>query len=82
MRREFLNSEVKPIDAGGPNTIVSTMDVDDLPGHIRDVNVTIDIDHTWTNDLRIRLESPNGTEVLLVAGEGGRGRQLSTDDVR
>ena len=70
MRREFSSFQLIPIDSGGPDTITSTIDVSDLPGHIRDVNVMIDINHTWTSDLRIHLVAPDGTRVLLVAGEG------------
>ena len=43
--------------------------VDDLP--ITDVNVTIDIDHTWDEDLVITLISPSGTSVVLSESNGG-----------
>ena len=32
---------------------------------ISDINVTVDIDHTWVSDLILGLTSPNGTQVLL-----------------
>ena len=83
MRREFSSSQSIPIDPAGPNTITSTIQVADLPGHIRDVNVMIDIRHTWTNDLRIHVVAPDGTRVLLVGGEGGMGdhfRRTTFDD--
>lgn len=72
MKREFLSNEFIPIDSRSPNRITSTIEVADFPGHIRDVNVMIDIDHTFTADLRIHVVAPDGTQVLLVAGEGGR----------
>ena len=40
---------------------------------IGDVNVTIDITHTWDSDLDISLQSPNGTIVILSEGNGGLG---------
>lgn len=73
MRHDFSNTQPVTIDAGGPNTITSTINVTGATGHIRDVNVMIDIEHTWTSDLRIHLESPGGTRVLLVSGKGGNG---------
>ncbi len=34
---------------------------------VSDVNVTVDISHTWVNDMTISVISPNGTEIQLVA---------------
>ena len=34
---------------------------------ISDVNVTVDISHTWVNDMTVTLISPAGTQVQLVA---------------
>lgn len=42
---------------------------DDLP--LDDINVTINIDHTWDSDLTISLQSPSGTTVILSDGNGG-----------
>jgi subtilisin-like proprotein convertase family protein len=44
-----------------------------LDGNIVDVNVTLDITHTYDADLRITLISPAGTRVLLTANDGGAG---------
>lgn len=44
--------------------IISTINVlDDFA--ITDVNVSLDITHTWLWDLQVSLISPNGTEVLI-----------------
>jgi len=40
---------------------------------VTDVNVTINITHTWDRDLEVSIISPNGTEVLLVSNEGPGG---------
>ena len=42
-------------------------------GNIKRLTVTLDIDHTYTSDLNVSLQSPSGTEVSLVSGEGGSG---------
>ena len=65
------NSYVSPnvpvtISASGTPTITSTLSVPS-GGNISDINVNVDITHTWINDLTIRLTSPGGTIVTLVA---------------
>ena len=50
---------------GTPTVIAEISITDDLP--ITDVNVFLDISHTFISDLRIRLRSPLGTEVVLFA---------------
>ena len=73
MIHEVSNNIPVIIDPGRPSVINSSIEVSGVPGAIRDVNVTIDVDHTWTNDLEISLVGPDGQRVLLVGGEGGRG---------
>ncbi|MEK9612445.1 MAG: zinc-dependent metalloprotease family protein [Flavobacteriaceae bacterium] len=41
----------------------------DLP--IVDLDVLVDIEHTWVEDLRILLETPNGEQFLLTSELGG-----------
>ncbi|SHG90279.1 thrombospondin type 3 repeat-containing protein [Winogradskyella jejuensis] len=38
---------------------------------ITDVNVTVDISHTWVSDLRLVLTAPDGTDVVLANNIGG-----------
>ncbi len=72
MRHEFVNQVPIAIDPGPPNTVRSTIDVTGLGGAtVEAVEVTVDISHTWTNDLNLTLRSPDGTEVILVDREGG-----------
>ncbi len=40
---------------------------------ITDVNVTVNITHTWDSDLSISLISPTGTTIDLSSGNGGQG---------
>lgn len=49
--------------------------VDDL--EIVDVDVTIDIEHTWLSDLDISIMSPDGTIVRLSGFNGGDGDNYS-----
>ena len=72
MRHEFLNQQPVPIDPGPPGTIRSTLDVADLAGASVDaIEVVVDITHSWTGDLVIRLTGPDGTEVVLAERQGG-----------
>ncbi len=48
---------------------------------ISDVNVTVNITHTWVNDLILTLTSPNGTSVLLSNRNGAAATQNYTDTV-
>ncbi|MFA5297151.1 MAG: reprolysin-like metallopeptidase [Lutibacter sp.] len=44
---------------------------------IRDVNVTVNITHTWIGDLDLMLISPAGTSVLLVASRYDEGKNYT-----
>ena len=71
MRNVFVNRKPERIDPGGPNVVRSEILVSDGLGSIRDINVLIDIQHTWVGDLVISLIGPRGARVLLVGSEGG-----------
>jgi subtilisin family serine protease len=43
---------------------------------IGDINVVLDISHTWIGDLSIRLTSPTGVTTTLVQRRGGSGDNL------
>lgn len=47
-------------------TVNSTLNVS-TSGIISDVNISLDITHSWVNDVTITLISPSGTQVQLVA---------------
>lgn len=76
MHRLFTNIQSKKIGRGGPNMVESSITVDELHDCLRDVNVTIDIDHTWDSDLSVSLTGPDGTRVLLVTNEGSGGNNF------
>ncbi|MCK7589252.1 proprotein convertase P-domain-containing protein [Subsaxibacter sp. CAU 1640] len=68
------------ISSGAGATYNSTMNVTG-GGDIIDVNVTIDITHTWNADLDIFLISPSGTMVELTSDNGGIAGQNYTNTV-
>lgn len=54
-----------PPTGTGPGTTISTLNVSGLTGTIADVNVNLDIAHTFIQDLDVTLTSPGGTVVAL-----------------
>ena len=64
------------ISSSGTPTITSTVSfLEDLP--IADVNVVLDIEHTFLSDLIITLISPAGTRVALVSNSCGDSRNIN-----
>ncbi len=61
-----------PLAITDNNTTTSIINVPDV-GVVNDLNVTIDITHTWDSDLDVFLESPSGTVVELFTAVGGSG---------
>lgn len=83
MRQVFENVTPMPIDAGSPSDVSSRIEVSGVQGTIRHLSVTLDVDHTFTNDLEISLQGANGQRALLVGREGGSGdnfRATTFDD--
>lgn len=72
----FLDDVEQTISAVGVgNTVVSTINVGSNL-LVTDVNVTLNITHSYTDDLEITLTSPLGTTVDLILDEGGSGDDL------
>jgi subtilisin-like proprotein convertase family protein len=67
-------------DEGPASLFPSTIDVDGVPGKVVSARVTLtDLVHSWTSDLNIALQSPDGRTVALMAG--CRGDNDASDDV-
>ncbi|WP_052466981.1 zinc-dependent metalloprotease [Psychroserpens damuponensis] len=65
-----IAQSISPNGAG--NTITSTINIGpNFP--LTDVNVVIDINHTWVGDLDITLTSPAGTVIELTSDNGFNG---------
>ncbi len=69
----FENNQSQEISEFGTDRVVSTINVSGTQGAITDVNVTVDIDHSYVSDLRLVLVSPSGQRVVLVNQQGGSG---------
>jgi len=66
-----------PIAIPDPGTVTSTINVPDS-FTIDDVNVTLDITHSWDEDLDVYLISPQGTPVELFTDVGGSGDNFTS----
>jgi subtilisin-like proprotein convertase family protein len=73
----WLSSPDVPKAIGDLQTVVSTLAVNGLTGPITDVDVQVDITHTWDSDLDVYLISPSGTRVELFTDVGGSGDNFS-----
>ncbi|WP_318312144.1 reprolysin-like metallopeptidase [Flagellimonas crocea] len=67
--REPNNLPIAISSSGTPTITTSVLFVEDLP--ISDVNVNLQLDHTYLEDLIITLISPAGTEVTLISNTCG-----------
>ena len=64
------------IPSDGPVTITSSVTIlQDLP--VSDVNLALEIDHTFLEDLVINLISPSGTKVALVSKSCGNSNNIN-----
>ena len=66
-----------PVPIPDVTTITSSLDISGLTGTIGDVNVTLNITHTYDSDLVITLISPTGTQVTLASQNGRSGDNFS-----
>lgn len=62
-----------PLTISDNTTINSTLAVSGVIGPLTDVNVKLNITHTYVGDLRLRLVGPTGVAVTLVDSHGGSG---------
>lgn len=68
-------SEDVPVFIDDFETVVSTVFVpDDFP--VGDIDIRLDIEHTFDSDLTVVLVAPNGASVELFSGVGGDGQNF------
>nr|WP_297786780.1 zinc-dependent metalloprotease family protein [uncultured Allomuricauda sp.] len=67
--REPNNLPINISSSGTPTITTSILFLEDLP--ISDVNVNLELNHTYLEDLIITLTSPEGTEVTLISNTCG-----------
>ncbi|MEM7456463.1 MAG: proprotein convertase P-domain-containing protein, partial [Planctomycetota bacterium] len=68
---EFPSADV-PVQIDDNTTVTSDLEITD-DGIIGDIDVLVDITHTWDSDLDVTLISPGGERVDLFLGVGGSG---------
>ncbi len=66
-----------PLAIDDVSTVSSQIPVSST-SHITDVNVTLNISHTWDSDLDVTLIAPDGTRVVLFQDLGGSSDNFST----
>ena len=62
-----------PVSIVDNTTVTSTIVVSGGAASIADLNVTLDVTHTWDQDLDVCLVGPDGTQVELFSGVGSSG---------
>ena len=76
----WVEAEAEPalsIPDNNPAGIDASIDIT-TAGNVREMDVWVDITHTWIGDLRVTLTSPSGTSVLLHDRSGGSRDNLIT----
>jgi subtilisin-like proprotein convertase family protein len=63
---EFFNAEIIPIDSEGFNMVTSSIYISNV-GLLDDIEVSVNISHTYVSDLTLNLTSPAGTTITLVS---------------
>jgi hypothetical protein len=76
----YLIPDASSVFVEGPPA-VCTLAVSGLPATASDVNLAVDIAHTYPSDLRLELEGPDGTKVTLT-NHTGRIRGVFDYDTR
>jgi subtilisin-like proprotein convertase family protein len=67
----------RPSESDPPGQAISNLMVSELPSQIVDVNVTLNIQHSWVSDLDVFLRSPGGILVELFTDVGGSGSNFT-----
>jgi subtilisin-like proprotein convertase family protein len=62
-------------------TITDTLDIN-FPGNILDINVSLDIEHTFVGDLKISLKHPESGEVILLDRSGNVQNRCSGQNIQ
>lgn len=77
MLREYTAEAPVPIGPARGSTATATVSPEGLHRCLRDVAITVDIEHEHLGDLRITLTSPEGLEIVLVSRPGLKAGRLT-----
>lgn len=70
----FPSTDVpKAIPDNSTTGVTSNVTVTGMSGAVTDVNVTVNVTHTWDGDITLTLVGPTGTQVTLSAKHGSSG---------
>jgi subtilisin-like proprotein convertase family protein len=72
----FTNNADVTISSTSTSTVTSSIAVAGLTGTLQDVDVKVNIYHTYDSDLQITLIAPDGTRVVLFNRHGGGSNNL------
>lgn len=74
------NITINENNGANPQVVTSTRNISGVSAQatITDINVTINVQHIWAGDMELKLTSPAGTEVLLLANSKC---DLGVDDI-
>ncbi|NMC18815.1 MAG: hypothetical protein GYA33_00190, partial [Thermogutta sp.] len=75
-RDPLVYSQSTALDLIDNGVVTSTLDVSGV-GSIDELEVRLNLTHTYTADLQITLIAPDGTRVLLAGNVGGSGNNFS-----
>lgn len=71
----YTNNSTIYISKAGASTNTATLDILE-GGTLNDINITVDITHSWLEDLTLNLISPSGTIVPLLTQQCGDGNDM------
>ncbi|MCX2681114.1 M12 family metallo-peptidase [Galbibacter sp. EGI 63066] len=72
----YTNSSSVTIPSSGTPTVTSVIDVLE-DGILNNISVSVDITHTWIEDLSLSLISPSGTIITLISNQCGRNDDMN-----
>ena len=72
----FANTTDVSISASGTPTVTSDIVVSGMTGTVSDINIKMNIDHTYLADLDVTLIAPDGTRFVLFTDIGGSANNL------
>ena len=73
----FTSNQIVNISSNQTSTVSTNVSASGLTGKVTDVNVTLDINHTWDSDLEVTLISPSGERVQLFDQIGDDGTNFA-----
>jgi len=75
----YTSSPAKVIDGRDDLDAIDTITVTGVGFPLTDLNVIVEIDHTWLEDLDIYLKGPNGDTVTLILDKCGSNNDMNIE---